>query len=37
MLNNKLSRNIDLLGGGGEEGFCCKLMNLNTDPDAVCS
>ena len=37
--------NLDLSGGGGGggedgwlvEGFCCKVIDLNNDPDAVSS
>ena len=31
------SCNIDLSQGKEEERFCCKLIDLNNDPDAVCS
>ena len=33
----RTSCNLDLLGVGGVDGFCCKLIDLNNDPDAVCS
>ena len=29
--------NSESPGGGGGEGFCCKLIDYNNDPDAVCS
>ena len=33
----RISCNSELSGGGGDEGFCCKLIDSNNDQDAVCS